>query len=416
MILCWHLLFSSFQLYRSRRLDNGLHEWKDILKVTTIGMCIFLIAGFLFDISAFTPKFVGILWLFSTVLTVTFRFILRAILRWLRRIGRNLRFVLIVGTNRRAYDFARMIEEDKGLGYSLIGYIDRDIYRKKDNVNLLGSLKDFSAILEKYIVDEVIIALPVKSYYEEIQTIIQKAEEQGIMIRFLSQLFDTSVARSRAELFEDFPVLTMSSGPQEGWQYMVKRFLDIALASILFVVLLPVFVIAAAAIIIDSSSSVFFVQKRIGYHKRIFRLYKFRTMVEGAENMQTELEARNEMDGPVFKIHDDPRITRVGRLLRKTSIDELPQLFNVLRGDMSIVGPRPLPVRDYTGFDKDWQRRRFSVRPGLTCTWQVNGRNNVTFDKWMKMDMEYIDNWKLSNDLKILSKTIPVVLKGKGAS
>src|SRR3990172_2802307 len=155
-----------------------------------------------------------------------------------------------------------------------------------------------------------------------------------------------------------------------------------------------------------------FVQQRVGLNKRRFRLYKFRTMVPDAEKKLSELEHLNEASGPVFKIKQDPRITPLGRILRRTSIDELPQLLNVLKGDMSLVGPRPLPVRDYNGFDKDWHRRRFSVRPGMTCLWQVNGRSDVSFERWMELDMEYIDNWCLSLDIRILAKTIPAVLLG----
>jgi lipopolysaccharide/colanic/teichoic acid biosynthesis glycosyltransferase len=161
---------------------------------------------------------------------------------------------------------------------------------------------------------------------------------------------------------------------------------------------------------------VFFIQERVGLNKRTFRLYKFRTMVADAEERQAEIEHLNEARGPVFKIRNDPRLTPVGKFLRKTSIDELPQLFNVLKGDMSLVGPRPLPVRDYQGFDQDWQRRRFSVRPGITCLWQINGRSSIPFEKWMELDLQYIDQWSLWMDFKILAKTIPVVLKGTGAA
>jgi lipopolysaccharide/colanic/teichoic acid biosynthesis glycosyltransferase len=161
---------------------------------------------------------------------------------------------------------------------------------------------------------------------------------------------------------------------------------------------------------------VFFIQERVGLNKRRFRLYKFRTMVADAEERRREIEHLNEASGPVFKIRNDPRCTPVGKFLRKTSIDELPQLFNVLKGDMSLVGPRPLPVRDYQGFDQDWQRRRFSVRPGITCLWQINGRSSTPFEKWMELDMEYIDRWSLGLDFKILAKTIPAVLKGAGAA
>jgi exopolysaccharide biosynthesis polyprenyl glycosylphosphotransferase len=196
---------------------------------------------------------------------------------------------------------------------------------------------------------------------------------------------------------------------------IVKRAIDIVVSAVLLIMLAPVFLLAAILIKLDSKGPIFFIQDRVGLNKRRFKLIKFRSMVHGAEHRQAELEELNEASGPVFKISNDPRLMRVGKLLRKTSIDELPQLINVLQGDMSLVGPRPLPVRDYNGFEQDWHRRRFSVRPGITCLWQCNGRSHCSFDKWMELDMEYIDNWSLSLDLKILFKTIPVVLKGSGA-
>jgi lipopolysaccharide/colanic/teichoic acid biosynthesis glycosyltransferase len=192
--------------------------------------------------------------------------------------------------------------------------------------------------------------------------------------------------------------------------------MDIAISALLLILLIPVFIIIAISIKISSRGSVLFIQDRIGLNKRVFRLYKFRTMVENAEQKQDLLESLNEMSGPAFKIKNDPRIHKIGRFLRKTSLDELPQLFNVLKGDMSLVGPRPLPVRDYNGFEIDWHRRRFSVLPGLTCLWQVNGRNNIPFDKWMELDLEYIDKWTLMLDFRILMKTIPTILRGSGAS
>jgi lipopolysaccharide/colanic/teichoic acid biosynthesis glycosyltransferase len=179
--------------------------------------------------------------------------------------------------------------------------------------------------------------------------------------------------------------------------------------------LAPLFVVVAVIIKLTSEGPIFFTQERLGLNKRRFRICKFRTMVAGAEKKQAELEHLNEVAGPVFKIKRDPRVTLVGRFLRKTSIDELPQLFNVLKGEMSLVGPRPLPVRDYEGFDQDWHRRRFSVRPGLTCLWQISGRSSISFDKWMELDMQYIDEWSLWLDLKILVGTIPAVLRGAGA-
>src|SRR3990170_8801609 len=192
--------------------------------------------------------------------------------------------------------------------------------------------------------------------------------------------------------------------------------MDIVLSLGLIIALTPVFLIVALLIKLTSPGTVFFVQKRLGLNKRMFDMYKFRTMAPDAEKKQAELEQLNEVKGAAFKIKNDPRITPMGKFLRKTSIDELPQLFNVLKGYMSLVGPRPLPVRDYEGFDQDWHRRRFSVRPGITCLWQVNGRSDISFDKWMELDMEYIDGWSLGLDLKILLKTIPAVFSRSGAT
>jgi lipopolysaccharide/colanic/teichoic acid biosynthesis glycosyltransferase len=184
----------------------------------------------------------------------------------------------------------------------------------------------------------------------------------------------------------------------------------------LLVLLAPLLLAVALLINLTSPGPIFFGQERVGLNKRRFKIYKFRTMIPNAERIQEELLHLNEMKGPAFKIKNDPRVTPIGRILRKTSIDELPQLFNVLKGDMSLVGPRAMSVRDYQLFNEDWQRRRFSVPPGITCLWQINGRNLIPFEQWMELDMQYIDKWSLWLDLKILARTIPAVLRGSGAA
>jgi len=196
----------------------------------------------------------------------------------------------------------------------------------------------------------------------------------------------------------------------------VKRQVDFAGSAALLLLLSPMLVAIAIAIKLTSEGPVFFTQERIGLNKRRFMLYKFRTMVVDAEKMLASLEKMNEVSGPVFKIKRDPRITSIGRFLRKSSLDELPQLINVLKGEMSLVGPRPLAMRDYRGITEDWQRRRLSVVPGMTGLWQVMGRSSIPFDRWMELDLEYIDNWSLMQDLKICVKTIPAVMRGTGAS
>ncbi|MFH1320226.1 MAG: sugar transferase, partial [Bacteroidota bacterium] len=352
IVFLWELIFHGLQLYGSRRLESRIREWKDIIKATTLGTAAISILGQLFNINI-TGYFISIFWLSSTILTVFSRSFLRFFLKKLRRYGRNLRFVLIIGTNKRAYEFACRIEKNQELGYRIVGYVDDKIYFPNREVKLLGNLSNFSAILNSQVVDEVIIALPVKSHYEKIQHIIEKAEEQGIIIRYLTEIFNTKLTKLRISTFAGFPLLTSVTKIDSYWQYFVKRTMDLVVGFILIILTCPFMIAAVIVIKVTSKAPVLFIQKRVGYNKRIFSLYKFRTMRVGAEKEQEKFQKLNEMDGPVFKIRNDPRVTKIGYWLRKTSIDELPQLFNVIKGDMSLVGPRPLPVRDYNGFDKD---------------------------------------------------------------
>ncbi len=265
-------------------------------------------------------------------------------------------------------------------------------------------------------IDEVAIYLPLRSFYEYASQVAALCEQHGIMMRFASDIFNLKIARSRAADLDGDPHITAYSGSLDGWPILMKRALDMVVSFSLLVLLAPLFAIVALVIKIESEGPAFFRQERIGINKRRFLIYKFRTMVPNADKMLAELEKLNEVSGPVFKIKNDPRRTRIGGFLRRTSIDELPQLLNVLKGDMSLVGPRPLPVRDYEGFNEDWQRRRFSIRPGITCLWQVNGRSSISFEKWMQLDLQYMDEWSFWLDLKILARTVPAVLKGSGAA
>jgi exopolysaccharide biosynthesis polyprenyl glycosylphosphotransferase len=227
--------------------------------------------------------------------------------------------------------------------------------------------------------------------------------------------FQNRVARIEIEELEGIPFLTFTTTPSNESQLAFKRLLDIAVSLLILGLSLPVILVAALAIKLSSPGSVLFKQERIGLNGRIFTLYKFRTMIENADQRRSEVSHLNEMSGPVFKVKSDPRVTTVGRILRKFSLDELPQLWNVLKGDMSLVGPRP-PVPEEVRSYHRWHRRRLSMKPGLTCLWQISGRNNIDFDRWMKLDLQYIDNWSPSLDLKILLRTIPAVLSGRGAS
>ena len=419
-LMVWHVIFSLFGLYHSRRFSSRGREAVDIIKATSLGALVMLVMGLMLKLQMITPLFLAAFWGLGTGLTVLGHFALRYGLANIRLHGRNLRHMLIVGTNPRAIDFARKIGKRPELGYHLIGFADQtsvmDNNFKKSGYPLVTDFKGFPSFLRDHVVDEVVIALPMKSLYAEASTIARLCEEQGILVRYFSNPFNLELAQSRADQFEDDTIITLTNGRMRGVSLFFKRVLDIAASFAVLLLLVPLVLVVGLWIKFTSPGPVFFVQERVGLSKRRFRLYKFRTMVADAEKKITELKHLNEVSGPVFKIKNDPRITPVGRFLRKTSIDELPQLINILKGDMSLVGPRPLPVRDYEGFDEDWHRRRFSVRPGITCLWQINGRSNTSFDKWMELDMEYIDKWSLALDLKILLKTVPAVLKGSGAA
>jgi len=296
-----------------------------------------------------------------------------------------------------------------------------DDWSKLDNFKfeghpLVATLETLPEYLRHNVVDEVANYLPLASFYEHAAKVAALCELHGIILRFDSDIFGLKPARTGLDALTADHHITCYPGRWLGWPVLAKRVFDFVGASVLLLAFSPILLLVAALLKLTSAGPVFFFQERIGYNKRRFRIYKFRTMVQGAEKLIGQLEEFNEVSGPVFKIKNDPRITPVGRFLRRSSIDELPQLINVLKGDMSLVGPRPLPVRDYAGFNEDWQRRRFSVRPGITCLWQVNGRSSITFEQWMKLDLQYMDEWSLWLDLKILARTIPAVLRGSGAA
>lgn len=329
------------------------------------------------------------------------------------------RNVLIVGTNKRAIEFSNRLMSDGDNQYSVVGFVDdpwADTTSDEScDSRLVCSLKDVGHYLRSHVVDEVALFVPLKSAYADASRIVAACEEQGVVVRLPGPIFPLGRGRWEPERLGEGWTIADYTGAMRGPKVLVKRLIDVVGASVLLVLTFPVLLLVAVSIKLTSRGPVLFIQDRVGLNKRTFRLYKFRTMIPGAENCIKELEERNEATGPVFKIKKDPRITGVGHILRKTSLDEFPQLLNVLRGDMSLVGPRPLPLRDYAGFTEDWQRRRLSVRPGITCLWQVEGRSRLSFERWMQLDLQYIDNWSLWLDIKILLLTVPAVLLGTGA-
>ena len=418
-VIALHVAMRACQLYRSRRLSSRRAELLDISKASILCTALVATFGLIFQIRMVTGVFLGAFLVLSVVGLAIERMLLRGVASYMRRHGRDLRYVLILGTNERAREFARRITNDPDSGYRLRGFVDQEWYGvdecRREGFSVVSDFDGLAEYLRHNILDEVAIYLPFRSHFTYFSEVAALCAEHGVRLRFHPDLVGLKTARWKTEDLDGEHYITTYTGVSEMWPQMAKRAIDILGSSAALLMLSPVLIAAAIATKLTSPGPVFFLQERVGLNKRRFKIYKFRTMVVNAEALMASLESKNEAGGPVFKMQDDPRITPIGKLLRRTSIDELPQFINVLKGDMSLVGPRPLPVRDYKGFNEDWQRRRFSVKPGITCLWQVGGRSGITFDQWMRLDLQYLDEWSLWLDVKILLKTVPAVLKGQGA-
>lgn len=325
--------------------------------------------------------------------------------------------VLIIGSGRRARMLADQLQQSSEWGIHVIGFLDPkgESAGRRSTDEILGHVDQISEILRDNVVEEVVVAVP-RKMLSDLQAIIDACQEEGVRLQFMADFYDFPAQRVRMNLVNNVPLLVFEPVAREESALLAKRIFDIVVTLAAMPLLIPIFLLTAIAIKIEDPGPVFFTQDRVGLHKRLFKMYKFRSMVVDAEAKMKEVEHLNEATGPNFKIKHDPRVTRVGQFIRKTSIDELPQLFNVLLGDMSLVGPRPMSIRDVQLFDQGVQRKRFSVRPGITCLWQVSGRSDLEFDDWLRLDLEYIQQWSFWLDIKILFKTVFVVLAAKGAS
>ena len=418
LVVTWHLAFSVQGLYLSHRFATHHQELQEIVRAIVFCSLVLLVGAQLGHWPTINLKTITVFAILSFALVGGTRMLLRLNLRRLRKRGHNVKSLLIVGGGARSRRFASHIQKRQDLGYKLVGYVDSDMAFASEAIGApwLGKVEDLPTILANEVIDEAAIALPIKSYYSQTEFAVAILEEQGITTHLLSDLFPRKLARSHTGELDGLPIVSLHSVPPFSWRTEAKRLFDVVVGTFLLVVFAPLFAIVAVAIKIDSPGSIFFIQERFGLNKRRFRMIKFRTMRADAEARMEEIEHLNEKSGPIFKIRNDPRITRVGRWLRRTSIDELPQLINVLLGEMSIVGPRPLSVRDALRMEVAWQKRRFSVKPGLTCLWQVSGRSNLSFEQWMQLDLDYIDHWSLKLDASILLRTIPAIMTARGAS
>ena len=412
----WCFMLALNGMYQSMRTKTMLEICWIIIKSAFMVTVAFGAIAFLFKVHFVSRIFFGFFIIMGSITLALEKAVMLLAMHYLRKQGYNFRRLLIVGTGRRAVYFLKKVTSHPEWGFKIIGAVDfegAEINKKNGEIEVIGTLADLRRLVRTLAIDEVVFIVP-RSRLSDIEKSLYACELEGVRTTIAIDFFDFIMYHFRLAEIEDMPFITFETTLAKEWQLFVKRTADIIISGLAIIILSPVFLLTAILIKLTSLGPVFYLQKRIGLNGRRFILYKFRSMVKGAHRELTRLTSQNEMAGPIFKIKNDPRLTPLGRLLRKLSIDELPQLFNVFLGHMSLVGPRPPVLREVKKYEP-WQRRRLSMRPGITCLWQVSGRNKIDFIEWMQMDLYYLDNWSLWLDFKILMKTIPVVLAGSGA-
>ncbi|MBI4682351.1 MAG: sugar transferase [Nitrospirae bacterium] len=425
LIVIWGSLLSYFGMYKSSGIKKIPEALLIIFKTTLVGFIIFGSYVFILRMQEDISRlFIGFTFLSAALLISLEKIAIAFIIKVLSERDESFRSalfafrrILIVGTGSRAKKFIKLIESNPDWSIKIVGLMDLESGNKGEMVighEIIGSLDDIPEVINTRIVDEIVFIVP-RSWLNKIEDVLFYCENAGLKVHIAVNLFDLKFSRAKQTDLQGFPLLVFESTPEKLEHLFIKRLIDFIASGMALVMLVPVFTVVALIIKITSRGPVLFTQLRCGLYGRQFILYKFRTMVTDAESKLKDILKYNEMDGPVFKMTNDPRITKAGKWLRKFSLDELPQIWNVFKGDMSLVGPRPPLPSEVENYD-NWQRRRLSMRPGITCLWQAGGRNKITdFKEWMRLDLEYIDNWSIWLDFKILFKTIPTVLFGIGA-
>ena len=403
-----------YESFRLRRLGQVLSI------VLRAGFTVFIVFGcmtYIFKLSYISRTLIAAVFLVTTSFLAIEKVILLLLLRRFRAKGFNFRNILVVGSGDRARRFIEQVNSNREYGLKILGIIDEDSSRIGLDIGgykVIGDLDFIPDVLLSTAVDHVIFIVP-RSSLDKIQPIILNCETLGVSVSVAADLFQTQFTKLRQDSMLGFPLLTFETTSDKHQELIFKRIFDIIVSALGLIVVAPLFALIAVLIRLTSDGPAVFSQERCSVNGRRFKLYKFRTMDKDAEGKLDDLLAHNQMEGPAFKMDNDPRVTPVGKFLRKSSLDELPQLYNVLRGDMSLIGPRPPLPKEVEKYDF-WQRRRLSMRPGITCLWQVSGRNKITdFDEWARLDLKYIDEWSMMLDAKILLKTVPTVLCGIGA-
>ncbi|MCL6634016.1 MAG: sugar transferase [Alicyclobacillus herbarius] len=411
LVISWLLSLLLTVEYPPRRLSLWVTEAWIALRTNALGLLFFAILAFLLKYQNFSRLFVGTYFVDTTLLMVLVRIMVRVGLGYVRKRGRDMRTRLIVGGSHQALRYLEGVERRPDLGLRVVGYLAEASTRLP--LPHLGEVEDLPQALARHSVDGVVIAMPVTD--ARMDWVIKQCELQGVSVELMLDGLASRINSSTLTHSLGVSRLVLSPIPHTSTGLALKRATDILISGIALVLASPIMAGVALAIWLDDRGPIIYSQTRVGLHGRRFKMHKFRSMRVDADKIKQQLMHLNEMSGPVFKIRDDPRVTRVGRFLRKTSLDELPQLWDVLVGNMSLVGPRP-PLPDEVEQYDAYHRRRLSVKPGITCIWQVSGRNDIDFEQWVNLDLEYIDTWSYIQDWRILFKTIPAVLKRDGAS
>jgi exopolysaccharide biosynthesis polyprenyl glycosylphosphotransferase len=415
VLAIWTVLLVVSETYTSRRTVALHQEVWHVVQIVGGGTLVLAACGWLLRLDFVSRPFLVLFAVLDLLFLIVEKLLLRLVARRVRRRGFNYRSMLIVGLNPRAEEVARIITEHPHWGLTLLGFVapTADHPATASGLPVLGTADDLARILQEEVVDEVLFVLS-RRQLEEFEDAILLCAELGIRAR-VAMSFPHMKARVLLEELEGIPLLTFTTTPGNPFPLFLKRVVDVALSVTLLALLWPLLLAIAAGIALTSRGPVLFRQVRCGLNGRRFTLLKFRTMVADAEQRLDSVAHLNEVDGPAFKASRDPRVTPFGRLLRRLSLDELPQLVNVLAGHMSLVGPRPPIPEEVARYDR-WQRRRLSMKPGITGLWQVSGRAGLNdFDRWTSLDLAYIDQWSLWLDVKILARTIPAVLSARGA-
>lgn len=418
LVLVGVLLFFywSDRAYVVQRGRTWLDEMNGIFRSTLTGIATIIFFIFLFYGTYYSRLIFGYAGIWILLLLGLARGVERWVQRELYRRGIGVTRVLIVGAGEAGRTVMRNLVARPEYGYQVVGFVDDMPEKGSTDIGrfrALGGTERIPQLVREYNVDEVIVALPWMAH-RKILAIVGQCERRQVRARIVPDLFQLSLSQVDWNELGSIPLIGIREPSIQGRNLALKRLVDVTVSAILLVLLSPVLGLAALLIRLDSPGPAIFRQARVGRNGQQFTVYKFRTMHVGAELAVEQLADRNEASGPLFKMRDDPRRTRVGKWLRRTSIDELPQFWNVLRGEMSLVGPRPALPREVEQY-QPWHRRRLEAAPGITGLWQVNGRSEVSFDEMVMLDLYYIENWSLFLDFKIMLKTIPAVLFGRGA-